>query len=328
MMVTNQSSSTKRHGPVLGYSSLGLPLWGAWEAERESVLDAVLGDYGYDLLELHIETTTHSRAPGTPVLDDAALEMLRAIAAGVRKRRGRLVLGLGARFLLGPTKHEPSLIHRDPAARALRLRVLEEAVDVAADLDARALIFLSGTGLTTTSQPKWVGPEWARLESGIERLLVRAEARRVVLAPEAHSAHLFSTIADVLHLQHRFPSPYLGFTADTAHQTVTEGQPLRDLYRQVPARITHLQLDNVRSLPAKTGMSLEKKPLDLPGLVDVAGAISGLLERGYSGAISVEFLRHDYRDVDPLAYCERIARWLKKVLLANKPISNERAVDS
>src|SRR5690349_23010918 len=105
MIATVQRTTEAPAPPLLGYSSLGLPLWCARDRERESLLEAVFGDYGYKLLELHIESTTYSPAIGSRVLDDIACATLRSIAAGVSKRGGRLALGLGARYLLGPTKH-------------------------------------------------------------------------------------------------------------------------------------------------------------------------------------------------------------------------------
>jgi sugar phosphate isomerase/epimerase len=303
---------------TIGYSSLGLPLWNASEREREAVLDLVFSDQGHSLLELHLESTSvyprSEQAHLAPPLLDAALRAtLRAIASGVRERGGRLLLGLGGRHLLGPAKHEPSLIHADPGGQALRVQLIVESIELAAELGAIALVFLSGPSLLS-SATKHASPEWARLEANLEPLLRRAEAAGVLLAPEAHSSHLLASMADVARLQRRFPSPFLGFTADTAHLTVTEERPIGDSLRSIAPRVTHVQLDNIAALPLRPGAPLQKVALDHPGAVDVPAALSGLIAGGYTRSVGIEFIRHDHPDVEPLAYCRRVTAWLRGAL--------------
>src|SRR4029078_1958026 len=61
-------------------------------------------------------------------------------------RRGlSRVVETGARYLLNPRlKHDPTLMDRDPARRAVRIAFLRLALDLAADLGAEAVSFWSG----------------------------------------------------------------------------------------------------------------------------------------------------------------------------------------
>jgi sugar phosphate isomerase/epimerase len=304
-----------------------LPLWDAGEAERAHVLDVVLGAAGYRSLELHIESAAESVRAGSPILDTSVTRRLAAIAGAVTTRGGRLMLGLGTRHLLGPVKHEPSLICNDADGRALRLQLLEESIDRAGDLGIGILVFLSGPSRAALDPDKYQTRAWQHLEAGLERLLVRAEKKRVVLAPEAHSAHLFATIADVYRLRERFSSPSMGFTADTAHQTVTEKRPLQELYRELAPFVTHVQLDNLAARPS-AGATLDKVPLDQPGAVDLEGAVAGLYAGGYTGTISVELLRFDHPQLDLLAYCRRMGEWMRRRLLARPPRPPQRKGES
>lgn len=294
-----------------GYSSLGLPLWDATPATRETLLDEVLGEFGFGVLELHLESGCD--ASRARIISPAASRNVASIAAMVNARGGSLVLGLGARDLLGPDPHEPSLTHPDPSARALRRRLVEEAIDLAAATGAEALVLLSGKLREREAGPKHAGLAWQRFELELERLLIRAEARQVILAPEAHSRHVFASVGDLIRLRERLPSAWLGFTADTAHQTVTEKRSLRDVYRELGNGATVVQLDNLACLPSSDDVPLQKLAIDACGVVDLRGAIDGLLAARYRGVASVEFLRRDRPDVDPIDYCRRSAAWLKQV---------------
>ena len=294
-----------------GYSSLGLPLWDATPAARNTLLDEVIGELGFGVLELHLESGCDKSA--ARIISPAASQNVESIAASVNARRGSLVLGLGARDLLGAEPHEPSLTHPDPSARALRRRLVEEAIDLAAAAGAEALVLLSGKAHERDTGPRHSRLAWQRFELEFERILAHAEARHVVLAPEAHSRHVFASLGDLARLRERLPSAWLGFTADVAHQTVTESRPLRELYRELGNSATIVQLDNLASLPSGDAAALQKIALDAPGAVDLRGAIDGLIGARYRGVASVEFLRRDRPDVDPVDYCRRSAAWLKQV---------------
>ncbi|HEX8825868.1 MAG TPA: sugar phosphate isomerase/epimerase [Archangium sp.] len=299
---------------ALGCSSLALPLFGPGARPAEEILDAAFAAGPYDVLELHL-----SESLGTPeggrVIPRSIVQQIEAIARGAMGRGAKVLLGLGGRFLLGPTKHEPSLIHPDPEGRGLRRRLIEEAISLSADLGMERLVFLSGPSPLAAAADKHSSPEWHWLEEGMERLLVQAEARGVVLSPEAHSLHLLADVADVQRLHARFPSPFLGFTADTVHQTLTEARPLDVVYRELSPRISHVQLDNTSTPRAERGRPIRHTPVDGEGEVDLVGALAGLYEGGYRGTVSVEFLRVDFPDVDALAYCLRVGQWLRDRLL-------------
>ncbi len=299
---------------ALGCSSLALPLFGPGARPAEAVLDAAFAAGPYDVLELHLSEALGPSVAGR-VIPPAVVQQVEAIARGAMARGAKVLLGLGGRFLLGPTKHEPSLIHPDPEGRGLRRRLIEEAIDLSADLGMERLVFLSGPSPLAAAPDKHASAQWRWFEEGVEQLLARAEARRVVLSPEAHSLHLLADVADVRRLHERLPSPFLGFTADTVHQTLTEARPLDEVYRELSPRISHVQLDNTSTSREERGSPIRHTPVDGEGQVDLVGALAGLYEGGYRGTVSVEFLRVDFPEVDALDYCLRVGRWLRDRLL-------------
>jgi D-psicose/D-tagatose/L-ribulose 3-epimerase len=289
----------------LGYSSLGLPP-AADAREWAAQLDVVLDQAGFDLVELH-----------PPRLDPDARTLLARRARAVTARGAALVLGLGARHMLSPTKHEPSLICADETGRARRVALLAEAVPLAAELGSGQLIFLSGPSpeLCRAGPRKYADPAWARLLAGLERLLELAAREQVVLALEAHSGHLVASVADINRLHDQLGSEWLGFTADTLHQTIVEPHPLAQVYLAAAPRISHVQLDNTDAAPDSRG-PVSHRLVDEPGRVDVDEVFAGLIAGRFAGCVSIEFLASDpyAAEVDALAYCRRIGPWLRAKL--------------
>ena len=299
----------------LGFSSLGLPFFGADALPQGRILDALFGDRLYDLLELHISQRLDESVGA--VIPAEVRRAFREIAEGAAERGGRVVLGVGGRFLLGPKKHEPSLIDPLPEGRAARLRLLRESIDLAADIGARVLVFLGGPSDEALLPGKHQGEAWKRFEDGIGSLVAHAEARDVVLAPEAHSKHIFATVNDVRRLKATFPSKSVGFTADVVHQSIAEDEPLDRVLQELAPLATHVQLDNVTRETCVRGAEIVHTLVHEPGAVDFPSALRALYERGgYRGPVSVEFLREDFAGIDALAYCRDVGAWLRALLEA------------
>ncbi len=299
----------------IGFSSLGLPLFGKDAEPRERVLDALFADGLYDLLELHLsQRLVTDQGWSRQVLIPAELRRtFRDIASDVQRRGGRVIFGLGGRYLLDAEKHTPSLIDARPEARAARIRLLREAIELASEIGSRALIFLGGPSAEALASNKHQGDAWKAFEEAIGALLPHAEANNVVLAPEGHSKHIFATVRDLRRLRETFPSPHLGFTADVVHQSITEEQPLDRVLHEVATFATHVQLDNVTRESCRPGVPIVHTKLDESGAIDIPRALRSLRGGGYGGALSVEFLREDFPGVDALAYCRDIGAWLRSL---------------
>jgi sugar phosphate isomerase/epimerase len=296
----------------LGFSSLGLPLFGADARPVDTVLDTLFADGLYDLLELHLaEPLPPLGGGGSLLIQREVRATFRAIADGAARRNGRVAFGVGGRFVLGPTKHEPSLIAPDADGRALRIRLLREALDVASELESPFLVFLGGPSRDALSPGKYDGEEWKRFEDGIAALLPHAEARGVVLAPEAHSRHVFANATDARRLRSAFGSKMLGLTADVVHLSITESAPLGAVLESLASFATHVQLDNLTVESRRPGADIVHVLLDESGAVDIPDALGALARAGYASAVSVEFLRADAPEVDALAYARRIGVWLR-----------------
>ncbi|HEX8674229.1 MAG TPA: sugar phosphate isomerase/epimerase [Longimicrobium sp.] len=291
----------------LGWSTLGLPPL----RDDNDIARAleVVTESGFTTLEVHINEPL---ALGGPRLIDEALQQrLTAIVHEMKRRGGNCLLGLGGRHLLSSEKHQPTLFAPESDARALRLKLVSETITLAGELGVEAVIFLSGPSPRALAAGKHGSDEWARFLESMSSLVRSAERAGVVLAPEAHSRHLFAGLADLTALRAAFPSPAIGFTGDTVHQTIVEGEPLEQLYARAAPVLTHIQLDNLATVPA-AGAAIAHAPITAAGAVDLAAAIRGLRAGGYQRAIGVEFLAIDHPAVDPLTYCREAGTWLRR----------------
>ena len=108
------------------------------------------------------------------------------------KLRLRCVIETGARFLLDPRrKHQPTLVSRLDDDRKRRLDFLRRAVDIAAELNADAVSFWSGSPDDAATHADYM----ARLVVECKLLCVDAEAKNVRLAFEPEPGMFIDTMA-------------------------------------------------------------------------------------------------------------------------------------
>lgn len=295
----------------LGWSTLGLPRIGAGGLDVDRALDR-LWACGFEVLEIHLTERAETRAPRISAEQRVWVE---ALVRGVRARGGAALLGLGGRFLLSDDKHRPTLFDADDAGREARIALVAEALELAAANGLEAVIALSGPSDLTLEPTKRASPDWARWEGSVERLLTVAERERVVLAFEGHARHLFSGLSDFEALRARWASKYLGFTADTVHQTLIEARPLDAVYADAAGLVRHVQLDNLVTRP-RADEDIVHTPITAAGGVDNVAALRGLRAGGYAGAVAVEFLALDHPEMDPFTYCGEAGLWLEAALNA------------
>jgi len=271
---------------LLGYGTNGFG-----DHPLHTALD-VLDDVGYDAVALTL---------GFPHLDpfssDAVAEVTALRAHLLRMRGGTgaaTVVETGTRYLLDPLhKHRPTLVDRDAT---LRMRFLERAVEVAADLDARCVSFFSGI-LPDDAAP---ADGWARLRDRVAALTEYAGERGVRLAIEPEPGMLVETVDDALRLLAEVGAPpELGITVDVGHCLVVEPDGVEGALRAAAPYLSNVQLDDMPRTHH------EHRPFG-EGDIDLPLVLATLADIGYTGVAAVELPRHSH-DAPRLALDSRAA---------------------
>ncbi|MFD2028323.1 sugar phosphate isomerase/epimerase family protein [Promicromonospora aerolata] len=271
---------------LLGYGTNGFG-----DHPLHTALD-VLDDVGYDAVALTL---------GFPHLDPFAPlagDDVTALRAHLGRMRGgtgaAVVVETGTRYLLDPLhKHRPTLVDRDAA---LRMRFLERAIEVAAELDARCVSFFSGI-LPADAAP---ADGWARLRDRIPALVEYAGERGVRLAVEPEPGMLVETVDDALRLLSDVGTPpELGITVDVGHCLVVEPEGVEGALRAAAPYLSNVQLDDMPRTHH------EHRPFG-EGSIDLPMVLATLADVGYTGVAAVELPRHSH-DAPRLALDSRTA---------------------
>jgi sugar phosphate isomerase/epimerase len=252
----------------------------------------VLDDVGYDAVAFTL---------GFPHLDPFAPlagDDVTALRAHLGRMRGgtggAVVVETGTRYLLDPLhKHRPTLVDRDAT---LRMRYLERAVEIAADLDARCVSFFSGILPDDAS----AADGWARLRERVGALVEFAGERGVRLALEPEPGMHVETVDDALRLLGDLGTPpELGITVDVGHCLVVEPGGVEGALRAAAPHLSNVQLDDM------PGTHHEHRPFG-EGDLDLPLVLATLADIGYSGVAAVELPRHSH-DAPRLARDSRAA---------------------
>ncbi|GAB2486226.1 sugar phosphate isomerase/epimerase [Promicromonospora xylanilytica] len=271
---------------LLGYGTNGFG-----DHPLHTALD-VLDDVGYDAVALTL---------GFPHLDPfapLASDDVTALRAHLGRMRGgtgaAVVVETGTRYLLDPLhKHRPTLVDRDAT---LRMRFLERAIEIAADLDARCVSFFSGI-LPADADP---ADGWARLRDRVPALVEYAGERGVRLAVEPEPGMLVETVDDALRLLGDVGTPpELGITVDVGHCLVVEPEGVDGALRAAAPYLRNVQLDDMPRTHH------EHRPFG-EGSIDLPGVLATLADIGYTGVAAVELPRHSH-DAPRLALDSRTA---------------------
>src|SRR5262245_54570188 len=118
---------------------------------HHDLIDAIrlLADIGYRGISITLDHGTLNP------FDELLEAQLDQVAHELQRHRFRCVIETGARFLLDPqTKHEPTLVTVEPAARARRIDFLCRAIDIAARLNADCVSLWSGIVHDGAERPK------------------------------------------------------------------------------------------------------------------------------------------------------------------------------
>lgn len=209
------------------------------------------------------------------------------------------IVETGARYLLDAReKHEPTLLHPDPAGRARRVEFLNRAIDIAAIWGADAVSFWAGVPKPQVQREQAM----AWLHEGLGQVLDHAEAAGVVAAFEPEPGMLIETCGEweALHRRH----PRLRLALDAGHCIVSQDIEPADAVRRYAPHLGTVAIEDM-----KRGVHIH-----LPfgeGDMDVPSVLRALEEVGYSKLVSVELSRESPRAHQAIP--ESIA-WLRGVV--------------
>jgi len=236
----------------------------------------VLADLGYEGVAL---TLDHDHLD--PFAPDLAARV-QAVAADLDRLGLAVVVETGARYLFDPwRKHSPTFLDPD---RAKRVDFLEQAVRIAADLNAEAVSFWSGIKPADLSEVD----AWSHLAAGCADVLEAAEKHDVRLGFEPEPGMLVEDLAGYERLSGLLGDPArFGLTLDIGHCRCNETQSVPDCVRRAAPRLVNVQIDDMRR-GTHEHLEFGKGEIDFPPV------LAALTESGYTGLVAVELPRDSH----------------------------------
>ncbi|MFF2777429.1 EboA domain-containing protein [Streptomyces sp. NPDC058052] len=221
-------------------------------------------------------------------LDPYAAGLSRRLA---RTRRRLTALGLGvvvetgARYLLDPwRKHAPTLLATEPEGRARRLGFLRRAVGIAADLEAEAVSFWSGTPEPGANREE----AFRHLADGCGALVETAALAGVRLGFEPEPGMLVADLDGYEHLRATLGDPdTFGLTLDIGHCQCLEPDTPAACVRRAAPWLVNVQIEDMRR-GVHEHLEFGQGEIDFPPV------LAALADTGYRGLISVELPRHGH----------------------------------
>ncbi len=195
------------------------------------------------------------------------------------------VIETGARFLQDPrNKHEPTLMTADAAERSRRVRFLQHAIDIAAELKSDCVSFWSGV-----LHERELSEEAAfdRLCHGLQQVVQYAERRNVMLGFEPEPGMFIDTMARYGRLLQRIDAPCFQLTLDIGHLHCLGETPLADYVRRWASRLVNIHIEDMQR-------GIHEHLMFGEGEIDFPPVIQALREANYTGGIHVELSRHSH----------------------------------
>lgn len=255
----------------LGYNTNGLAHH-RWQDALE-----LLAGFGYQSVALtldhHLLDPYHTTA-----------KELEQVRQTLERLRLSCVIETGARFLLDRAfKHEPTLLHADPAQREIRIDFLKRSIDIAHALHADAVSFWSGILRDDISY----GAAFDRLVGGSQKVLEYAEHKQVRLAFEPEPGMLIETMDQFAELKAHFPSPMFGLTIDIGHLQCVESPPLERFLTAWKDILYNIHIEDM-----KTGIHDHLRFGE--GDIDFTPIFQTLKQIDYQFGLHVELSRHSH----------------------------------
>jgi len=257
---------------LLGYNTNGMAHHELLQALR------LLAELGYQSVAITIDHGALD--PFDPNCD----EQLTQVRCALERHGLRSVIETGARFLLDPrVKHEPTLVTADPVQRQRRVRFLQHAVDMAAQLGSDCVSLWSGILRDGASEEVAM----QRLVDGLGELLDYAHERDVTIGMEPEPGMLIDTMDRYQALLERIDAPHFKLTLDVGHLHCQGELPIPEQIRKWGPQIVNVHLEDMRQ-------GVHEHLLFGEGEMDFPPILAALSETGYRGGLHVELSRHSH----------------------------------
>jgi sugar phosphate isomerase/epimerase len=257
---------------LLGYNTNGLA--------HHALLDAVelLAGIGYRSVAVTIDHGALSpREPAWP-------QQLAALRRRLGELGMRSVIETGARFLLDPaTKHEPTLLTADPAARACRLEFYRHAIRCAAELGSDCVSLWSG--ILRDASPHEAA--MSRLVEGLEEVLEYGQQHNVTIGLEPEPGMFIDRMARFDELLGRLRNPGLKLTLDVGHLHCQGETPIASQIERWAGRLVNVHLEDMCA-------GVHQHLMFGEGQIDFPPLLAALARAGYQGGLHVELSRHSH----------------------------------
>ncbi len=259
-----------------GYNSNG------FAHHRLEDLIKILAELGYGGLALTADF--HTIDP----LADHWRDRARRIDRRLRDAGMSVVVETGARFILDiRRKHQPTLLDPDRHNALDRLHFLEACIRLAADLNADAVSFWSGTPVDNS--PAKI--HMARLVEACLRLCDFADGRQVRLAFEPEPGMFIDTMDKFAELHDRVNRPNFGLTLDIGHLHCNGEIPIREHLRRWKDWLWNVHIEDMR-------LGVHEHLMFGEGEIDFSDVMNGLRRIGYQRGVYVELSRHSHDAVN------------------------------
>ena len=256
----------------LGYNTNGLA------HHRSADAAQLLAEVGYRGVAITLEH--FCLAPDSPNLR-AELQEWKSLLS---RYDLRCVVETGARFLLDARrKHQPTLLSSTDSERERRLQFLRHSIDIAAELQADAVSFWSGT----PSDDAPAEELRSRLVAGCRQLCDYAVDRNVRLAFEPEPGMLLETMDQFRQLREAVNHPHFGLTLDIGHVHCLQDGDIPSRIREFADCLWNLHLEDMRP-GVHDHLRFGEGTIPFPPI------FSALAEVGYSGGLFVELSRHSH----------------------------------
>jgi len=213
------------------------------------------------------------------------------VAARLRDFGLHPVMETGARFLLDPsTKHEPTLMTRDPAQRDRRVAFYGRVAEMGKRLGADVVSFWAGIDRTPDKDSE------AWLLDGIRATCAAIRAHGLTPSLEPEPGMAIETFADYERIRSALGADAPQLTLDIGHlYAVWEGEPADVIARAAPFMAqVHLE-DHHR------GVHEHLLPGD--GEVDFLSVLTAIKNNGYEGPVCFELSRQSHCAPTAVALC-------------------------
>ncbi len=274
---------------LLGYNTNGFAHHDLVEAIE------VLAEIGYKSVAITLDH--HALEPRSTGFAD---ELLR-VADCLRRHDMRSVIETGARYLLDPrTKHEPTLLTADRAARVRRIDFLRRAIDIAAALESDCVSLWSGILRDDIADDEAI----ERLTCGLVPLVEYAANLGVTIGFEPEPGMLIDTMERFKQLRDRIDSPCFRLTLDVGHLHCLGETPIDAQVRRWRDQIVNVHIEDMRA-------GVHDHLMFGEGEIDFVPILKAFHDINYSGGLHVELSRHSH---DAPAVARRAYEFLRTII--------------